>query len=92
MSLEEKVNITGGFPATHLCGGSSGSVQRLGWKGMCLHDGGNGVRATDLVNAYPAALHAGASWDRSLTYRRGLHMAREFRAKGGMFSCPFTHH
>lgn len=83
MTLEEKVNITGGFTADNVCGGNSGSVPRLNWPGMCLHDAGNGVRATDFVNAYPAGIHAGASWDRNLTYLRGLHMGREFKAKGG---------
>ncbi|KAH7324954.1 glycoside hydrolase superfamily [Stachybotrys elegans] len=83
MTLEEKVNVTRGFPAVdNVCAGNSGSVPRLGWPGMCLHDAGNGVRATDLVNSYPSAVHAGASWDRNLTYLRGLYMGKEFKAKG----------
>jgi beta-glucosidase len=83
MTLEEKVNITRGFPAQNVCAGTTGSVPRLGWLGMCLHDAGNGVRATDLVSAYPSALHVGASWDKNLTYLRGLYMGKEFKAKGG---------
>jgi beta-glucosidase len=55
---------------------------------MCLHDAGNGVRATDLVNSYPSALHVGASWDKNLTYQRGLYMGKEFKAKGGEFLSP----
>ncbi|PNY28725.1 Beta-glucosidase cel3A, partial [Tolypocladium capitatum] len=83
MTLEEKANLTRGFTRDdNVCAGNTGSVPRLGWPGMCLHDAGNGVRATDMVSSYPAALHAGASWDRNLTYRRGLYMAKEFRAKG----------
>lgn len=46
-------------------------------------DAGNGVRATDMVSSWASGLHVGASWDKNLTYERGLWMAREFKAKGG---------
>ncbi|KAI0382705.1 glycoside hydrolase family 3 protein [Hypomontagnella monticulosa] len=83
MTLEEKVNITRGFAVSdNICAGNTGSVPRLGWPGMCLHDAGNGVRATDLVNSYPSAIHVGASWDRNLTYERGFYIGQEFKAKG----------
>ncbi|KAI8712326.1 Fn3-like domain-containing protein [Fusarium sp. LHS14.1] len=82
LTLEEKVNITGGVDTDNVCAGNTGSVPRLGWPGMCLHDAGNGVRATDLVNSYPSALHVGASWDKNLTYQRGYYMGKEFKAKG----------
>ncbi|KAK5994334.1 Beta-glucosidase cel3A [Cladobotryum mycophilum] len=82
MTLEEKANITRGFTGDNVCAGNTGSVPRLGWPGMCVHDAGNGVRATDLVNSYPSAIHAGASWDKNLTYRRGFYMGKEFKAKG----------
>ena len=83
MTLEEKVNITRGFESDeNVCAGNSGSVPRLGWPGMCLHDAGNGVRATDMVNAYASGIHVGASWDRNLTYQRGYYIGKEFKAKG----------
>ncbi|EFY97562.1 beta glucosidase (glycoside hydrolase family 3) [Metarhizium robertsii] len=83
MSLEEKVNITRGFAdPSNTCAGNTGSVPRLNWHGLCLMDAGNGVRATDMVSAWASGLHVGASWDRNLTYERGLWMAREFKAKG----------
>lgn len=82
MTLDEKVNVTRGFASETTCAGFTGTVPRLGWPGMCLHDAGNGVRATDLVSAFPSALHVGASWDHQLTYDRAVHMGREFRAKG----------
>ncbi|RSM04546.1 Beta-glucosidase cel3A [Fusarium oligoseptatum] len=82
LTLEEKVNITGGVKTDNVCAGNTGTVPRLGWPGMCLHDAGNGVRATDLVNSYPSALHVGASWDKNLTYQRGYYMGKEFKAKG----------
>jgi beta-glucosidase len=47
-----------------------------------LHDAGNGVRATDGVNAYASGVSIGASWNASLAYVRGQHMGREFRKKG----------
>ncbi|PHH64927.1 hypothetical protein CDD81_3784 [Ophiocordyceps australis] len=82
MSLAEAANITYGFPHASTCAGLSGSVPRLHFPGLCLHDAGNGVRAAELVSAYPAALHAGAAWDSKLAYQRAYYMGREFRAKG----------
>ena len=83
MTLEEKVNITRGVESDNVCAGTTGSVPRLGWPGMCLHDAGNGVRATDFVSSFPSALHVGASWDKNLTYERGWYIGKEFKAKGG---------
>lgn len=83
MSNEEKNNITYGFASTNTsCGGTSGSVPRVGFPGLCLQDAGNGVRGTDMVNGYPSGLHVGASWNRDLAYARGLYMGAEFKAKG----------
>ncbi|KAI8966260.1 glycoside hydrolase family 3 protein [Daldinia sp. FL1419] len=83
MTLEEKVNLTRGFTVgDNVCAGNTGTVPRLEWPGMCLHDAGNGVRATDLVNSYPSAIHVGASWDRNLTYQRAYYIGYEFKAKG----------
>ncbi|TDZ22933.1 Beta-glucosidase cel3A [Colletotrichum orbiculare MAFF 240422] len=82
LTLEEKINVTRGFTADNVCAGNTGSIPRLGWPGMCLHDAGNGVRATDLVNSYPSALHIGATWDKNLTYYRGYWMGKEFKTKG----------
>lgn len=93
MTLEEKVNITRGFTVSdNICAGNTGTVPRLGWPGMCLHDAGNGVRATDLVNSYPSAIHVGASWDRNLTYERAFHIGQEFKAKGGEYPCGLLRH
>ncbi|KAI1762237.1 glycoside hydrolase family 3 protein [Hypoxylon sp. FL1150] len=83
MTLEEKVNVTRGFTSSeNVCAGNTGTIPRLGWPGMCLHDAGNGVRATDLVNSYPSAIHVGASWDKDLAYERAYYMGLEFKAKG----------
>lgn len=83
MTLEEMNNITIGYVnGDNGCVGKSGSVVRLGFPGLCLHDAGNGVRLADGVNAYAAGISIGASWNASLAYQRGLRMGREFRKKG----------
>ncbi|CAN8105190.1 unnamed protein product [Discula destructiva] len=83
MTLEEKVNITIGVSSSeNACHGKTGSVPRLGWAGLCLQDAGNGVRGVDLASSYPSGIHVGASWDKNLTYLRGLEMGNEFRIKG----------
>lgn len=88
MTLEERANITRGFAVPdNICAGNTGTVPRLDWPGLCLHDAGNGLRSTDLVTSFPSALHVGASWDRNLTYQRGFYMGKEFKAKGGRFDC-----
>lgn len=58
-------------------------MPRIGFQGFCLNDAGNGVRGTDGVNAYASGVHVGASWNKNLTYARGLYMGAEFKAKGG---------
>ncbi|CRK19664.1 hypothetical protein BN1708_012724 [Verticillium longisporum] len=82
MTLEEKVSLTGGVPSKNGCAGALPAVERLGFPGLCLHDAGQGLRATDFVNAYPAGIHAGASWNRNLTLHRARAMGGEFRKKG----------
>lgn len=85
MTIEERANITRGYRSDNVCAGNTGSVPRLGWPGMCVHDAGNGVRATDMVNSYASGIHVGASWDRNLTYERGFYMGKEFKVKGGKY-------
>ncbi|KZL80468.1 cel3e secreted beta-glucosidase, partial [Colletotrichum incanum] len=62
-TLEEKINITRGYPSDNVCAINTGSMPRLGWPKMCLHDAGNALSATDLMNPNPSAIHIGASWD-----------------------------
>jgi beta-glucosidase len=84
MTLAEKENVTMGFTNAEFngCNGKSGGVPRLGFPGYCLNNAENGVGGAEGVNAYPAALHMGASWNRKLAHTRGFHMGREFRRKG----------
>ncbi|KAG6051909.1 hypothetical protein E4U39_006431 [Claviceps sp. Clav50 group G5] len=82
MSLQERVSLTGGASSRTGCSGTIAPISRLNFSGMCLSDSGNGLRNTDLVNAYPAGLHVGASWNKALTRERGAAMGGEFRRKG----------
>jgi beta-glucosidase len=83
MTFEEMNNITVGFVnGDNGCVGKSGSVPRLEFPGFCLHDAGNGVRATDGVNAYASGVSIGASWNATLAYERGQFMGQEFKKKG----------
>jgi beta-glucosidase len=89
MTNDEKSNLTYGYSSYSLaplsaCSGMTYSVPRLHIPGLCLSDAGNGLRGTDFVNAYPAGVHVAATWNRSLTFDRGLYMGREFKAKGGL--------
>lgn len=70
MTDDEKNNITYGHTSSTGCAGVSGSVPRLGFPGLCLADGPNGVRAADGVNGWPSGIHVGASWNKQLTYQR----------------------
>lgn len=83
-ALAEKENITMGFTNAEFNGynGKNGAVPRLGFPGYCLNNAENGVGGAEGVNAYPAALHMGASCNHELAYARGMHMGREFRRKG----------
>lgn len=82
MTLEEKVNLTGGVEIANGCSGNIPPIERVGFPGLCVSDSGNGLRATDFVSAWPSGLHVGASWNKDLTRQRGVGMAGEFKKKG----------
>ncbi|KAK5082100.1 hypothetical protein LTS08_001722 [Lithohypha guttulata] len=82
LTIEEKTNLTGGYAGNNGCSGNIYAIPRLGFPGLCVTDAGQGVRATDFVNGYASGIHVGASWNKQLTYQRGVDMGGEFRAKG----------
>lgn len=82
MTLEEMANITVGYPPSNRCSGLTGSVPRLDWPGICTTGAGNGIRQTDFVNGWAAAINLGASFNKDLAHARGVHMGREFGVKG----------
>lgn len=83
MTNEEKQNLTtGGGGTTNGCAGFSPGVPRLGYPGLCYMDGPSGARGTEMVNGYPAGIHTGASWNKTLAYERGNAMGAEAKLKG----------
>ncbi|EJT78053.1 hypothetical protein GGTG_03156 [Gaeumannomyces tritici R3-111a-1] len=80
MTLEEKVNVTRGFPGQ--CVGNSGAVPRLGVAPICFADGPAGLRGQEFVSAFPAGIHLAATFDAELMYDYGLALGREFRDRG----------
>lgn len=88
MTNDEKSNLTSGYSSDELaslsgCAGLTFGVPRLSIPGLCFADAGNGLRGSDLVNAYASGVHVAASWNHNLAYDRALYMGKEFKAKGG---------
>lgn len=76
-------NLTIGYGTANTgCVGVSGSANKIGFPGLCLHDAGNGVRDTDGVNSYASGISAGASWNVTLAKERAVFMGAEFKKKG----------
>ena len=83
LTLTEKVNLTTGTGnQADLCTGNTGSVPRLDFRHICLQDGPNGVRYTDLNSAFPSGITTAATFSRDLLRRRGQAVGAEFRDKG----------
>lgn len=82
LTLEEKVGLTGGIRGDNLCSGNIAPIPRLNFSGLCLSDGPNGVRSTNLVSSWPSGISVGASWNRFLAQQRAVGMAKEFKNKG----------
>ncbi|KAI0851140.1 glycoside hydrolase family 3 protein [Daldinia vernicosa] len=82
LTLEEKVNLTGGVEVNSSCSGIILPIERVNFTGLCLSDAGNGVRTTNFASSWASGLSVGASWNRELAYKRAVGMAGEFRAKG----------
>lgn len=83
MTLLEKVNLTTGVGwMSNLCVGNTGSIPRLGWRGLCMQDGPQGIRFADYVSYFTSSQLAAATFDRGLLYQRGKAMASEAKGKG----------
>ena len=54
----------------------------MGFLGFCNQDSPTGVRLTDYNTVFPGGITAGATWNRSAIYARGLAMGQEHRDKG----------
>lgn len=84
MTDAEKNNITIPSSDNRGCTGFTGTVERLGFPGICLNDGPSGFRgeSNGTSTGFPAQIHIGASWDRNLAYQRAKQLGIEFKAKG----------
>ncbi|KAI1823513.1 glycoside hydrolase superfamily [Xylaria intraflava] len=82
LTVEEKVNLTGGITADSSCSGIIPPIPRMRFPGLCLSDAGNGPRTTNFVSSWTSGIGVGASWNRELTQKRAVGMGGEFRAKG----------
>ncbi|KAF4210948.1 hypothetical protein CNMCM5878_003397 [Aspergillus fumigatiaffinis] len=81
MDLTEKASIVTGT-ANGSCIGNIAPIERVGFGGLCLSDGPQGLHLADLASVFPSGLTAAATWDRVLIGRRGRAMGAEFRGKG----------
>jgi len=63
LELKEKVNITFGY---------TGSVSRLGFKGLCFEDAPAVIPGLDFISAVPAGSYLCQTWDREYIYAYGL--------------------
>ncbi|KAI0480707.1 glycoside hydrolase family 3 protein [Xylariaceae sp. FL0804] len=83
LTLMEKVNLTTGVGwEGGQCVGNTGSVPRLGLRGLCMQDSPLGVRFGDYVSGFPSGQTVAATWDRQLMYARGYAMGSEHKGKG----------
>lgn len=80
MTVEEKVNLTRGFPGT--CVGNTGAVPRLGVPSLCFADGPDGIRGQEFVSAFPAGIHVVATFDRDLMLQYGRALGAEYHGRG----------
>ncbi|KAI5287360.1 hypothetical protein KEM54_006045, partial [Ascosphaera aggregata] len=92
LTLAEKVNLTTGTGySMDACIGQTGSIDRVGFSGLCLQDSPLGMRFAgvstdeiqgDYVSSFPAGVNVAATFSKDLAYERGRAMGEEFRDKG----------
>ncbi|KAK0465356.1 glycoside hydrolase family 3 protein [Desarmillaria tabescens] len=83
LSLEEKVDLATGVGWMNgNCVGNTPAIPSISFPGLCLEDSPLGVRFADNVSAFPAAINAAATFNRTLIGQRGVAMGQEFRGKG----------
>ncbi|ORY08615.1 beta-glucosidase [Clohesyomyces aquaticus] len=80
LTLVEKADMVTGQPGP--CVGNIVAIPRLGFSGLCLHDGPLAIRVADYASVFSAGVSAAATWDRAIMHERGYAMGQEFKAKG----------
>jgi beta-glucosidase len=84
MTIAEKVSVVSGQKsALDGCSGLIPGVPRLGFPGICVNDGPNGLHDMAAVNGYPSGITIGATWNKQLALERGQFMGMESKVKGG---------
>ena len=89
LNLTEKASMVTGT-AYGQCIGNLASIERVGFGGLCLSDGPQGLHLADLASVFPSGLTVAATWDRELIARRGAAMGAEFRGKGANVMLGFV--
>ncbi|KAJ5085986.1 hypothetical protein N7532_010757 [Penicillium argentinense] len=64
------------------CVGNTYAPSSIDYPSLCLQDSPLGIRFANPVTAFPAGINAGATWDRSLLYSRGVAMGAEAKGLG----------
>lgn len=72
------------------CVGNIVAIPRLGFSGLCLHDGPLAIRVADYASVFPAGVSVAATFDRQLMYDRGVEMGAEFRGKGAHVALSYV--
>src|SRR5690349_3418684 len=80
MTLEEKIDMIGGYNAFYIRG-----YERLGVPELKMADGPIGVRNYGPSTAYAGGIGLAASWDPQLANRVGAMIGKEARARGVHF-------
>jgi beta-glucosidase len=87
MTLEEKVSVVSGQTSvTNRCSGMIPGVPRVGFPGICVADGPNGLHNIAAVNGYASAITVGATWNKELALDRGRSMGMESKVKGSEYN------
>jgi beta-glucosidase len=83
MTIPEKVNVSTGVGwQMGLSVGNTGPAIHVGFPSLALQDGPLGIRFADNATAFPAGITVGATWNRTLMFRRGQAHGKEARLKG----------
>jgi beta-glucosidase len=77
MTLEEKIDMIGGFEDFHIM-----PIERLGIPKIKMADGPLGVRNYGDATAFPAGICVSATWNTDLMYKVGAAVGTECRSKG----------
>ena len=85
LNITEKCQMTSGVGGP--CVGNVLKVPRLNFNGLCFQDSPSGVGDEILqATAFAPGIQIAASWDRDLSYKRAVAIAKEFRGKGIHFA------